>query len=224
MPKYSIVYLMIVIYQILNIKNSKFYIGSAKNFKDRKRRHLQSLRNGNHFNAHLQRSFNKYGENNFEFLILEELENIGLLIEKEQFWIDNLNPYYNICKVANSSIGIKRRKETIEKIRKANLGLKHPKWRNEIKSKSQSGENHWTKKKSFSFESKQKMSKSQKNLYLSGYENPNKKKIKQYTLEMVFIREYISITEASKQTGIERRAISHCINKKSKSSGGFIWL
>lgn len=216
---------MIVIYKILNKINNKIYIGSAKNFHKRKLQHSRSLRSGSHYNVHLQRAFNKYGEDNFEFGVLEELTETENLIAREQFWINELNPYYNINKVANSSLGVKRRKETIEKVRQANLGLKHPEWRNEIKRKAQGGDNHWTRKKEtpFSEASRKKMSESHKNLYKNGYENPSKRKIKQFDAGMNFIEEYGSVTEAANVTGIERRAISHCLNGKSKSSGGFLW-
>jgi hypothetical protein len=65
-------------------------------------------------------------------------------------------------------------------MRKAHLGEKHPEWRNKIKSISQGGENHWTKKKKFSEEAKKRMSETHKKLYKNGYQNPNKKIIIQY--------------------------------------------
>lgn len=35
--------------------------------------------------------------------------------------------------------------------------------------------------------------------------------------------EYVSICEASRQTGIGRSMISHCVNGREKSAGGFYW-
>lgn len=86
-----------VIYQITNLKNNKFYIGSTNNFKIRKRKHLWDLRNNKHVNKHLQNSYNKYGEESFEFKILVECENIK---EKEQEFLDNLDftKSYNISR------------------------------------------------------------------------------------------------------------------------------
>lgn len=214
---------MVVIYKILNTKNNKFYIGSAQDFERRTKQHLLVLRKNKHYNVHLQRSFNKYGEQNFQFLVLEELPDENTLIEREQHWIDTLNPYYNINKVANSSIGVKRREETKEKIRAANLGLVHPEWRNKLKSECMSGDKHWTKKHKISDEGRKALSDGQKRLYASGYQNPNKRKIQQFTLEGKFVKEYPSITEASRELNIERRTISACVNRKSKTSGGFLW-
>jgi group I intron endonuclease len=49
------------------------------------------------------------------------------------------------------------------------------------------------------------------------------KRIIQYDKNQVLIKEYISIMEASKTTGISRKAISSCINGRSNTSGGYIW-
>lgn len=45
------------------------------NFGDRRDSHFSSLRGGYHINPHLQKAFDKYGESNFEFIILYECKN-----------------------------------------------------------------------------------------------------------------------------------------------------
>lgn len=45
------------------------------NFGDRRDCHFASLRGGYHINPHLQRSFDKYGEDNFEFIVLHNCQN-----------------------------------------------------------------------------------------------------------------------------------------------------
>ena len=213
---------MKVIYSIINIVNNKKYVGSAINFEKRKRIHLSDLRNGNHHSILLQRSWEKYGEENFIFVILEEVKNKEDLITREQWWIDNILCEYNIAKTANSSLGIKRREDTIEKIRNANLGLKHPEWRNKIKSISQGGNNHWTKKKNFSEKSKKKMSESYLKLYENGF-HPRHTKIKQLTLDGSLVREFNSIKEAGEYYGYNPDAISNNIRNRTKTSYGYIW-
>ncbi len=47
------------------------------------------------------------------------------------------------------------------------------------------------------------------------------KKISQYDLNNVFVKNWNSISSAQKQTGIKN--ISYCINGKRKTAGGFIW-
>jgi len=58
------------IYQILNKTNNKFYIGSASNLRRRFSNHKCHLTKNSHSNLHLQNAWNKYGGDNFEFLIL----------------------------------------------------------------------------------------------------------------------------------------------------------
>ncbi|AEO93840.1 homing endonuclease [Bacillus phage G] len=78
------------IYCIKNIKNNKVYIGSSSNMKYRWSRHKSDLNCNRHDNKHLQNSWNKYGENNFIFISLEEIEG-DKLTEREQFYIDKYN-------------------------------------------------------------------------------------------------------------------------------------
>lgn len=85
------------IYCIINIKNSKKYIGSSKNIRQRLWSHRAELRHNKHENSHLQNAWNKYGEHNFDYYILEKCEE-SLLLEKEQFYIDTINPEYNMNK------------------------------------------------------------------------------------------------------------------------------
>lgn len=59
------------IYKIVNITNSKVYIGQSNNIKKRWTEHRSALNNNRHVNVHLQNAWNKYGENNFEFVIIE---------------------------------------------------------------------------------------------------------------------------------------------------------
>ena len=74
---------MIGIYAIQNTINDKIYIGQSIDIQDRIAHHRSSLRHNRHENQHLQRSWNKYGEENFIFFVLEccEAELDGL--EKE---------------------------------------------------------------------------------------------------------------------------------------------
>jgi len=85
---------MIGIYRIKNLINGKCYYGSSKNIEKRWSIHKRELNNNIHINCKLQRAWNKYGENNFSFEIVEEC-NINILLETEQKYLD-LQPEYNI--------------------------------------------------------------------------------------------------------------------------------
>lgn len=64
---------MAVIYQITNMVNGKFYIGSADSFARREWQHKYDLKRGAHKNPHLQASWNKYGADAFVFEVVEEI-------------------------------------------------------------------------------------------------------------------------------------------------------
>ena len=65
----------------------------------------------------------KYGYSNFSLNILEYCEP-SEVIEREQFYIDLLNPSYNILKIAGSKLGFKHTLKTKELMRTASLGEK----------------------------------------------------------------------------------------------------
>ena len=115
------------IYKITNLVNGKFYIGSANNIYARWKGHKTSLRSKtkNHHSIHFQRAWDKHGEKNFVFEIIELVENFAddkkilkrCLLDREQHYLDTLTPWdrkvgYNFDKVAGSSLGRKMKKKT----------------------------------------------------------------------------------------------------------------
>lgn len=124
------------VYEIVNLINNKRYVGSSKDLKTRRANHFSGRRS----NPHMQWAMKKYGIENFVFNVLEYVQEEDLL-RVEQFYIDTLNPEYNICRVAGSRLGasmseeakakiskaVKERvisDETRERLRQANLGKK----------------------------------------------------------------------------------------------------
>jgi group I intron endonuclease len=105
------------IYKITSLHNKKVYIGSAKNLRYRNVIHYNDLVSNRHHSIKLQRAWNKYGESNFIFEILEFCEK-EKLIEREQFYLDTLQPFYNTLKIAGSNLGFKHSKETKERLSK----------------------------------------------------------------------------------------------------------
>jgi len=110
------------IYQIQSkIKPERIYIGSATDFKTRQATHLCILRKNRHDNGRLQNHFNKYGIDDLVFSVIEECS-VELLTQREQYYIDTLKPFFNICLLVGRPLGVKRSKETRRKISEAKRG------------------------------------------------------------------------------------------------------
>jgi hypothetical protein len=105
------------VYQIKNLINNKCYIGSSIEIENRWRRHKKDLRKNKHHSIILQRAWNKYGESNFEFSIIEECL-VEVLIIQEQYYLELYEPIYNICRIAGSCLGVTHSKESNEKKRR----------------------------------------------------------------------------------------------------------
>ena len=76
-----------VIYKIVNLVNDKFYVGSTTNKKVRFREHRKQLRGNRHHCKHLQASWNKYGEEKFDFCVIEEVPDGKSLSEAEDKYL-----------------------------------------------------------------------------------------------------------------------------------------
>jgi group I intron endonuclease len=83
----------------------------------------------------------KYGYSSFKLEILENSEP-NILIEREQYYLDLLNPEYNILKKAGSSFGFKHAEETKQKIGEASQGLKRTEETKRKMSEAQIGRKH----------------------------------------------------------------------------------
>jgi len=57
------------IYMIENLINHKVYIGQSQDIERRQKDHMRHLKHGNHDNPHLQNAWNKYGADNFRFVV-----------------------------------------------------------------------------------------------------------------------------------------------------------
>jgi group I intron endonuclease len=199
---------MIGIYKITNPKG-KIYIGKSISIEERmnsykyegSRKHQPKINN----------SISKYGIENHEFEVIEycSLEELN---SKEIFWInkfDSIQEGLNCSsggeggprdtktkhQISHSLTGKKASDETKTKMR--NSKLNHPMYNNEWKE---------TMKKT---------------TWSSG---TSSKPIIQLSLKGEFIQEFKSLTKAVKSLNkIHTGPISNCLNKRTKSSYGYIW-
>lgn len=105
------------VYQIKQLSTGKCYVGSSVNMEIRLKQHLRALNRQKHCNKKLQRSWNKYGSEDFVF---EKIVSgpVNKLLPLEQKFIDSLNPFFNINPKAGNSFGRKFSKKTKIKMSK----------------------------------------------------------------------------------------------------------
>ena len=100
---------IIGIYAFHNLKTGKYYIGQSKNIRKRLLKHLQHVKNK--WNYPLYDSINKYGFENFEFLILEETTEENLDI-REKYWIEYYKSFENGYNLTSGGKGTEYYKHT----------------------------------------------------------------------------------------------------------------
>lgn len=121
------------IYEIRNKISGKQYIGSSVDVERRRIEHIAALQQGEHFNPHLQHSWNKWGEQNFVFDVIEEVNDRDELLAREQVYLDEgfgLDNLYNVAEIAGGGDlgyhegmkGKKHSQETRDKMSEAKEG------------------------------------------------------------------------------------------------------
>ena len=176
------------IYKITNLKNGKIYIGQSIDVLERFIQHKSDLKGNRHVNKHLQSAYNLYGLKNFSFEILEECSKKEL-DKKEKYWIDyyggvNSKTNYNQKDGGHEQACLSEESIFLMKIKKKGK-------RNSPRIEFKRGMVPWNKGK-------------------KGYNVISKysKKVYQYDLEGNFIKEYPSVSIASKENNVSKSLIS----------------
>jgi len=109
------------IYMWTNKLTGDIYIGSSGNISNRLKKYFTISYIKSKDGFIISRALLKYGYSNFTLTVLEYCNKSDLL-KREQFYLDKLNPQYNILKIAGSSKNFKHSEETKFKISKALKG------------------------------------------------------------------------------------------------------
>lgn len=126
------------IYKIIHKGTQKYYVGSSVNPSRRWKDHKRYLRGNKHANDYLQRAWNKYGEAEFDFVIVASFS-LSIseqdLLKEEQQWLEiaKTDPFtYNLTFVAgspNSAMSDYSKRKRSESLRKV---IRTPEWKRKI--------------------------------------------------------------------------------------------
>jgi len=145
--------------------------------------------------------------------------------DREIYWISYYNSYWydnpefglNLTKGGQGNHGYKHTLESRERMSELRKGKKQT-----FEFKKRMSENNPMKKP----ENIEKLKGINNPRYgLFGGDSPTSKKIRQYTIDGVFIKEYSSTIDASKELGINVSSIRNAANPEDrhKTAGGFVW-
>jgi len=156
-------------YKITHKVSGKFYVGSSVDIHNRWKGHINDLNKQQHSNSHLQASWNKHGEDAFDFEILAICPE-GMVRDVEQSYLDEIfshpNPRsiaYNISKDSTAPMqGRNHTEESRHKMAKIRTGKTHAEETKRKQSESAKGENNPFYGKTHASETINKMSATQK--------------------------------------------------------------
>lgn len=224
------------IYLITNITNGKKYVGCSNNINRRFMEHKSPKNIANKPNI-LYRAFRKYSIDNFTFQIIEFVNDVKDLPIREKFWINKLNPEYNMNDGGLGNAGLKLNSDTIELLKLSGKlqwmslsddeknsiivnNLTGPKKGHIVSNETREKLRNANLGKKISDKTKQKISISNQ-ISMIGNKNGNKIVCNYYNGKM--INSFFSIIEAANFYNIHPSNITSVLKGRQKTAAGFKW-
>ena len=209
------------IYRWINNENNYSYIGSSINLSNRLRLYFNydfiSEKSNNKSMIH--DTLVKYGYSKFTLEILEYCD-VSSVLEREQYYLDALNPKYNILKIAESLTGFKHSNESI--LKRVSSFSDNQKIKKALKA-TESNEGLIEDKPLINFPLKGS-SRSLNTIELMRKNHSRSKVVYEYKADKVtLIAKYDSLRMAQERTGLTREYIARCI-KAGKLAHNFSWF
>lgn len=233
---------MVGIYEIINIINNKKYIGQSIEIKRRWNDHKSELRRNSHHNIYLQKSWNKYGEENFKFEVIESNKNFTTedLNELEIYYIDKLKTCDNNFGYNLTQGGYYNENNIKSVIQFDNLGKKIKEYKSTVEAEKETGINKETIRSNANPNKTGKSAGGFVWMYKEDYDkygfnidfykdyNIKKcfKKIYQISLDGKILNIFNTIKEAIEKSEVNKKSIEACCDRnkpKSKTAYGFIF-
>lgn len=215
--------------------SGKLYVGSASKankkfksgngFRNRWVNHINDLKSGKHDSHKLRHAYNKYGEENMYFKILEEVVP-NLCVEREQFYLDTLNACkngYNCRPLAKNQLGLKHTQSSKDN-RSQKAKDKRAKYLNDVITYYDSG---YTIKKigkllGIDYTVVSKIL-DEHNIKIDRRGSYLKIEIFRYDRDGIFIDKWDSISSCMRATNISESSIRKVLNGKNYLAGGFFF-
>ena len=201
------------IYCIENTINGMKYVGKSEDIISRWRVHRHHLRGNTHINIHLQRAWNKYGEDAFKFYVIEQTD-AEHLNDAEIEWIKKLDTFkhgYNRTEGGEGQSGRKLTDEQKRHLSEINRGENNPNYglKRSLETRQRMSEALRHPRKPHTDEHKEKISQSARNVDHSSQRRP-----------VIWIETgeiFESIMDASNKTGFGFQSICKVCRGKLKT-------
>ena len=93
------------VYFLTQVSTGARYVGSSQDVQRRLAQHRRELLSGKNGNAALQEAFNKTGEGDFSFDVIEVIADKAARLRREQFYLDMIENKFNVIPVADTRAG-----------------------------------------------------------------------------------------------------------------------